>query len=594
MRLSISGIGILVCALLLTTATASAAAVRKVEPSGADTGDCTATACKTVQYAADEGDAGDMVEIAAGTYTETVQTSTALNFTGAGDEATVVRGPDGSGAAGHPAFILPNGGSLSSLSAAGGNGANGVPNGFAGAYAIVFEPGGLDQDQLKLEAVDARGGDGGSGIVPLAGAAGGGGIVAIATEGGKTITCVDSTLASGAGAVFTTATAVVINGDAMSGEFLGSEIDASSGFIATGLDVQDGARTSIETTGVHGFYGAGAEGGFLTARRSLIEGAQWGLVVDPALNPAGEATVIDSVVRANTTAAFVDAGVGNGVSKLTARGSDFISKGNGESSPAIEAHAETSEQPVSVLLHNSIALHLHEGAEQQRDLLSDGATIEADHSSFTTALVKNGGKAPSPGSGTNIPGDPGFAGPELLSLAPNSPLIDRGDPSIVESGELDSKGTPRSLDGNRDCVAAPDIGAFEVAGQSAACPPKVADAVPVVSGFGISNKTFAPRGKKPAKASRVKRGTKFTYSLSEPAQVAIKIERRKPGKGRPKFAKVTSIGGQQRSGKDSTPFSGKVKGKPLKPGKYRATIVATDAAGQASAPHQLSFTILSG
>ena len=92
----------------------------------------------------------------------------------------------------------------------------------------------------------------------------------------------------------------------------------------------------------------------------------------------------------------------------------------------------------------------------------------------------------------------------------------------------------------------------------------------------------------------MKRGTKFTYSLSEPAQVAIKIERRKPGKGRPKYVKVTTIGGQQRSGKDATPFSGKVKGKPLDPGKYRATIVATDGAGQASAPHQLNFKVVSG
>ena len=57
---------------------------------------------------------------------------------------------------------------------------------------------------------------------------------------------------------------------------------------------------------------------------------------------------------------------------------------------------------------------------------------------------------------------------------------------------------------------------------------------------------------------------------------------------------MTSIGGQQRSGKDATPFSGKVRGKPLKPGRYRATIVATDAAGQASTPHQLNFKIIRG
>jgi hypothetical protein len=590
MRFSIAGIGILVSALLLLPAAASAA-VRKVEPSGADTGDCTASACKTVQYAANEGDGGDTVEIAEGTYTETVQTSTALNFIGAGDEATIIRGPNGSGAAGHPAFILPNGGSLSSLSADGGNGANGVPNGFAGAYAIVFEPGGLDQDQLRLEAVDARGGDGGSGSVVLSGAAGGGGIVAIATEGGKTVTAVDSTLASGEGAVFTTATAVALSGAGMSGEFVGSEIDASSGLIATGLGVQEGATASIATTGVHGFYGAGAEGGSLTARRSLIEGAQWGLVVTPGLKPAVEAKVFDSVVQSKGPAAYVTGGAGNEVARLVANGSDFISKGAG---PAVETKIYSPAQPVSALLRNSIALDIPEEAEPKRDLVANGGTIEAEHSNFSTSTQENGGTAPAPGSGTNVAGDPGFAGPKLLNLAPNSPLIDRGDPPIVESGETDIKGTPRSLDGDRDCIAAPDIGAFEVAGQSAPCPPKVADAIPVVSGFGITNKTFAPKGKKPAKASGVKRGTKFTYSLSEPAQIAIKIERRKPGKGRPKYAKVTTIGGQQRSGKDATPFSGKVKGKALKPGKYRATIIATDAAGQASAPRQLNFKVISG
>ncbi len=44
----------------------------------------------------------------------------------------------------------------------------------------------------------------------------------------------------------------------------------------------------------------------------------------------------------------------------------------------------------------------------------------------------------------------------------------------------------------------------------------------------------------------------------------------------------------------STQFSGRVKGKPLKPGKYRATITATDSAGQTSAPQRLSFKIVSG
>jgi hypothetical protein len=94
----------------------------------------------------------------------------------------------------------------------------------------------------------------------------------------------------------------------------------------------------------------------------------------------------------------------------------------------------------------------------------------------------------------------------------------------------------------------------------------------------------------------VKKGTKFTYTLSEPARVKIKIESKKPGgKGKkPRFSKVTTISQQEKTGRQSTKFSGRVKGKPLKPGKYRATITATDAAGQTSAPKKLGFQVVSG
>ena len=170
--------------------------------------------------------------------------------------------------------------------------------------------------------------------------------------------------------------------------------------------------------------------------------------------------MIDSVVESNSTAAFVSSGVGSRISKLTALGSDFISAPGPE--PAIEAAASTPEQPVRVSLKNSIVHDVTEGAEQQKDLVADSATIEADHSSFTTSFASGGGTAPSPGSGTNVAGDPGFAGPETLALAPSSALIDRGDPAIVESGETDFEGTPRSLDGNHDCIATPDIGALEL------------------------------------------------------------------------------------------------------------------------------------
>ena len=154
----------------------------------------------------------------------------------------------------------------------------------------------------------------------------------------------------------------------------------------------------------------------------------------------------------------------------------------------------------------------------------------------------------------------------------------------------------RSLDGNRDCLAAPDIGAYEVTGQGIACDPP-----PTISEVRDDQQGLRPQGRKKKKAGRrskaVKRGTKFTYTLSEPAKVKIAIERKQAGKGKkakPHFSKVTTLSAQEGSGKQSTPFSGRVKGKPLKPGKYRTTITATDSAGQTSVPRRVGFRILAG
>jgi hypothetical protein len=230
----------------------------------------------------------------------------------------------------------------------------------------------------------------------------------------------------------------------------------------------------------------------------------------------------------------------------------------------------------------------------------EGGTIDADFSSFVTRLEEKGGTATAPGSGNNLAVEPQFVDPSKgnFALQGTSPLIDRGNPALVEAGELDLAGSPRSLDGNRDCVAAPDIGAFEVTGQGVAC-----DLAPTISKFGMTNRVFAPKvGEKKRHRARssarktVKRGTRFTYTLSKPAKVTIAIERKKTGrKGkRANFAKATALGGQESQGPQSTPFSAVVKGKPLKPGRYRATITATDAAGQASAPQRLSFKIVSG
>ena len=50
--------------------------------------------------------------------------------------------------------------------------------------------------------------------------------------------------------------------------------------------------------------------------------------------------------------------------------------------------------------------------------------------------------------------------------------------------------------------------------------------------------------------------------------------------------------GKLAAGTHSLGFSGRLGRRALQPGRYHATIVATDAAGNASKPHTISFTIV--
>lgn len=104
-------------------------------------------------------------------------------------------------------------------------------------------------------------------------------------------------------------------------------------------------------------------------------------------------------------------------------------------------------------------------------------------------------------------------------------------------------------------------------------------------------------------------GTTFRYSLSEPATVTFAIERRTSGrkvKGgcrattqsnarRPRCARFRRIGSfdaRAAAGANRTPFSGRIRTTPLRPGPYRALLTAVDAAGNRSTRATVSFTVL--
>jgi hypothetical protein len=587
-------------ALVLALPVTAAAETRYVANGGLDNTACTdpGAPCATVQHATEVATNADTVQIAAGIYNESVETGKVLTFAGAGagtldgiPAATLIRGPAGSSSSGSPALVLANGGTVKSLRAQGGQGDSAAEiSGFSGGEGVIYHSSSTGSSSLRLEDALVVGGAGGEGtLVP---GSGGVGIDAESGPGAIAVTSIDSEFAGGSG--FGGAGAVWVSGQAATATLLDSRL-GNLGPVGSGITAFNGAGVTLESVEVDVARSvATVYEGTMRIVRSRLEGS-FGLTVDTSSGDHASMDLIDSLVTSTeSAAAYVEAEEAGSSSSLNAQGSTLIGFGG---IAAVFALREEGASSATATLRNSIARHLPPAGKPNFDLLADGGRIDADFSSFATRVEENGGTASAPGSAGNVAGDPQLADPNRgdFALAGASPLIDRGDPSLVVVGELDLAGSPRSLDGNLDCRAAPDIGAFEVTGQGVACDPP-----PTISKFGMTNKVFAPKGKKKKKghtSTAVKRGTRFTYTLSEPAKVKITIERKKTREGKkskPHFAKVTTLSAQEKSGKQSTSFSGRVKGKPLKPGKYRATIVATDSAGQASAPQKLGFQIVSG
>lgn len=110
-------------------------------------------------------------------------------------------------------------------------------------------------------------------------------------------------------------------------------------------------------------------------------------------------------------------------------------------------------------------------------------------------------------------------------------------------------------------------------------------------------------------SSRAKIGTEFRYALSEGATVTFTIQRRLAGRkvgrkcrrptsknrGRRRCARYVAVGrfaARSRAGSNTKAFSGKIGRKALSPGRYRATLVATDGAGNRSKEKRLAFRVV--
>ena len=130
---------------------------------------------------------------------------------------------------------------------------------------------------------------------------------------------------------------------------------------------------------------------------------------------------------------------------------------------------------------------------------------------------------------------------------------------------------------------------------------------PSITGARLSPEKFATRRRG---RSRTPLGTLIRFVLDEPATVAIRIERARPGRRVGGRCEAPSRINRRRrtctrflsqgslkplglgSGRRSARFPGLLRGRALAPGAYRAVIVAKDVAGNASRPVRLGFTVV--
>jgi Tol biopolymer transport system component len=164
----------------------------------------------------------------------------------------------------------------------------------------------------------------------------------------------------------------------------------------------------------------------------------------------------------------------------------------------------------------------------------------------------------------------------------------------------------------------PDFDHVYLLGVGADCPPVPPAATsggggdttaPAISRLRMLRKRFAVAKKRTAKsARRAKRGSAFLFTLSEDARTSIAIARALPGRRSGKRCvkprkglkrrctryKVVSTLTRTRTkrGANRIAFSGRIGARKLKPGRYRATVGAVDAAGNRAKAKRVTFRVV--
>jgi hypothetical protein len=135
---------------------------------------------------------------------------------------------------------------------------------------------------------------------------------------------------------------------------------------------------------------------------------------------------------------------------------------------------------------------------------------------------------------------------------------------------------------------------------------------PSISSLSLTHRRFRVASKTTPVSARTRAplGTTFRYSLSERARVTLTIHRALPGRrvGRScrkptrsnrtrrrctRYVRAGTLTRRNKGpGRVRTAFSGRIGRRKLAPGNYRATVGASDAAGNRATTRKISFSVV--
>jgi hypothetical protein len=540
---------------------------------------CTqANPCKSIVQAAAYAANGDTVHIAHGSYHESIATNKRITFEGGGSNpfagGTFVQGTTAG-----PVFKLLNGGAIRHMAILATNTSSkseaedAISLGVTGSGAALA---------YYVDDVYAGAGNVSANNDP--------GHALIATDSASRplyVQVSDSSLNGRNGP----GDAVAFGESNQNSTYDLARVNVDAGSSHTGISMTQGSLTMTGGSIAH----AGTTGLFVWFSRvsvdhASISAAKLGVLAFTYVT----LTIRDSLVRADSPTSTGTAGVqlyGQGGPPVNVRllQSTVVARGPSPAG-ALSVPAQNGDEIVHARSTAFRAIPTDNSTPDDVHVDPGGASVVFDmsHSYYGTAGGQGTG-IPAPGSGTNVAGDPGFTDPAGgdFTLKPGSQLVDRGDPAIPLPGELDLAGAPRSRDGNGDCLAVPDIGAFE---RPALTPCKKPGGGPGGSGGG-SPRTTPRITRVRFKPHRLRAGHRGRLSLrlSENAKLTVLVQRRK-GKRFRRFA--TIVRKSAGPGPLKLRIGPKVKGKRLRRGRYRLRLRALDAAGNRSRTRRIGFIVV--